>query len=333
MSVSSEIARIKVARNKIRDKLVAWGVAKATDNITILSQELAKQKKIESVAEKLSEGETYSIPKGYHDGNGTVTAPVVCRVLDVTGIGDYQFQFAKGIEGTKTLVLPNVENIGVGGFMTAREIETIDIGEKVKTIHPSAFNNCSDLTKLIFRGLWLAEGGGLLLNGTPIDNKVGYIYVPDKYLAQYKAAENWKARAYQIKPLSEIEGADVSAVTASAEDVISGKVFVASDCSVINGAMPKNGDVSGVIDTVNNTSVTIPKGYTTGGAVSLVGQFAGAVYPWKVIEDVNIADRQFANGTGLVGVRTAILPNVETIGTASFISAKELEIIDIGENG
>ena len=125
---------------------------------------------------------------------------------------------------------------------------------------------------------------------------------------------------------------DVSGVTASAEDVLSGKVFVASDGSIVNGAMPNNGDVSGEIDTLNNTSVTIPKGYTTGGTVSLVGQFAGAVFPWKVIEDVNIAERQFANGTGLVGVRTAILPNVETIGTAAFIASKELEIIDIGEN-
>jgi hypothetical protein len=37
---------------------------------------------------------------------------------------------------------------------------------------------------------------------TAIANKVGYIYVPDELIEQYKTATNWSVYASQIKPLS-----------------------------------------------------------------------------------------------------------------------------------
>lgn len=166
--------------------------------------------------------QTYvTIPAGYTTG-GTVTyigsddsgvmGYVTELTLNITDISDKQFENGKGLAETKTVRLPDVETIGTGGFISAPNIETIDIGENIATIHISAFNNCSSLKRLIFRGLWLAESGRLLLQNTPISKKLdgAYIYVPDIYLAQYKAAANWSYWAEsirdRIKPISDLEG-------------------------------------------------------------------------------------------------------------------------------
>ena len=369
MDIITEINRIKVARNKIRDKLVAWGVAKATDNITVLSQEFAKLKKHEGVSQKLFEGETYTILKGYHDGSGTVTAPVFCREIDMTDIADYQFKNGIGIEGAKTVILPNVETIGEGAFWYDSGVETIDIGESVKTIHYSAFNGCSNLKKLIFRGLWLAEEGRLVLGTTPIASKNGgYIYVPDEYLTQYKTAKDWIYWKDMIRPISDIEGGarlqpktevpgenqqivtpdegyyglsqvtiqpipadykDVSDIDIDPNCVLNGIQYV-DKTGYKTGSMQDIGSLDMVIDG-ENAYTTVAQGYTGGGVIRFNAPFSGAVYPWKTIDSVAVADRQFANGIGIEDVRTLVLPNVETIGTAAFISAQELEVIDIGD--
>lgn len=282
----------------------------------------------------LSDVTVEAIPNNYID-SADMTEEVT---LNITTVSDNQFRGTKCI---KELNLPYVEYIDGNAFGDS-DIETLDIGSNIQGISTTSLNGMTKLSTLIIRGK-PTKVTKLQLTFSLIWKGEGYIYVPDEYVEHFKTSVFTTTSpdpynivlADRVKKLSELksgDGVDVSGVTATADDVLLDKKFVTSDGELVLGKMANNGDVNGTIDTVNNTSVTIPKGYTTGGTVSLVGQFAGAVYPWKVIEDVNIADRQFANGTGLVGVRTAILPNVETIGTASFISAKELEIIDIGEN-
>ena len=54
------------------------------------------------------------------------------------------------------------------------------------------------------------------------------------------------------------------------EATAAGSIFMSSDCfeKVVSGSMANNGSTSGTISTKAGT-VTIPAGYTTGGAVSL----------------------------------------------------------------
>jgi hypothetical protein len=72
MSVSSEVTRIEADRNAIRSTLQAWGLAQATDNLDDLADALAAVVNRGAVAVELEEGETYTVPQGYHDGSGTV---------------------------------------------------------------------------------------------------------------------------------------------------------------------------------------------------------------------------------------------------------------------
>jgi hypothetical protein len=73
MSVSNEVTRIQAARNAIRNTLLAWGVAQADDSIDELAAALAALPNRGAVEEALEEGQTYTIPQGYHNGSGSVT--------------------------------------------------------------------------------------------------------------------------------------------------------------------------------------------------------------------------------------------------------------------
>ena len=73
MSVSNEVTRILAARNAIRNALLAWGVAQADDAIDEIAAALAALPNRGAVAEALEEGQTYTIPQGYHNGSGAVT--------------------------------------------------------------------------------------------------------------------------------------------------------------------------------------------------------------------------------------------------------------------
>lgn len=62
---------------------------------------------------------------------------------------------------------------------------------------------------------------------------------------------------------------NVTNVTATAGDVIAGKVFVDSTGAEVEGTMINNGAINETMDGLSVTSVAIPAGYTSGGTVSL----------------------------------------------------------------
>lgn len=62
---------------------------------------------------------------------------------------------------------------------------------------------------------------------------------------------------------------DVTGVTATAANVLTGSKFVNSSGTLTSGTMPNNGTLSSTIDGLETTSVSIPKGYTDGGTIAL----------------------------------------------------------------
>jgi hypothetical protein len=254
------------------------------------------------------------------------------KIIRDTVIAEKQFYQGVGLEGIKTVILPNVQTIGNLAFTSAYEIETIDIGADVTKIDPTAFNNCTKLKRLIFRGKFINKDDRLVLANTVISQKKegAYIYVPDEYLNQYKEADNWSYWAEEtrdrIKPISEMEtdGADVSGVTATADDVLAGKKIVTKDGELVSGTMPNKGAIAEVLG--EGETITIPKGYHNGeGTVT-----AASII--KTIDETEIADSEYYKGKGLKGVKILNLPNVENIGERAFYNATELETVDIGEN-
>lgn len=92
MSTATEITRIQSARNKIRTKLVALGLATSTAKIDALATAVDEIEDRGAVSAQVQEGSTYTIPKGYHNGSGTVSG--------VSGGGSYNLQ-SKSVTPTK----------------------------------------------------------------------------------------------------------------------------------------------------------------------------------------------------------------------------------------
>lgn len=92
MSVATQIARIQQDRNTIRTKLVELGMAQNTDDLDKLATAVDGIENRGAVSATVQEGDTYTIPKGYHNGSGTVSA--------VAGGNNYNLQ-SKSVTPTK----------------------------------------------------------------------------------------------------------------------------------------------------------------------------------------------------------------------------------------
>lgn len=182
MSVATYITAIESSRNIIRNKLIELGMAASSDKLDKLAEAIEGIVNQGAVNITVQEGDTYTIPRGYHNGNGTVSG--------VTGGGNYKLQ-AKTATPTK----------------------------KQQNIAP--------------------DSGFYGLSGVTV------AAIPETYQ-------------------------DVSSVTATAADVLTGKVFVTANGTVTTGEMVNNGAVNKTLD-VTTITYTIPKGFHSGsGKVQIV---------------------------------------------------------------
>lgn len=93
MSISTEIARIQSSRNTIRNKLVELGMVQSTAILDDCATAIDGIENRGAISATVQEGDTYTIPKGYHNGSGTVSG--------VSGGGNYNLQ-SKTVTPTKS---------------------------------------------------------------------------------------------------------------------------------------------------------------------------------------------------------------------------------------
>nr|DAQ08097.1 MAG TPA: hypothetical protein [Caudoviricetes sp.] len=290
MSTQTEITRLQTARNKLRTWLVGLGLAASTDKLDALTDKAAAIKNQGAVDANVKEGESYTIPAGYHNGSGTVKG--------VSGGGNYNLQ-AKSVTPTKEQqsVTPDQGYYGLSGVTVGA------IPENYQDVSATTAAPADVLANKVF-----IDADGVTQAGTMPDNgaveKVldattgnqEYTVPAGKHSGTGKVSvvlENKSATpaeaAQDITPtkgkvLGKVTvGAipdkykDVSGVTAGAADVLDGKFIVLADGSKVEGTMANNGAIAKTIDGLTQTSTDIPAGYTSGGTVSLTAAIETAL--------------------------------------------------------
>lgn len=283
MSTATEITRLQTARNTIRNKMVNLGLGTSTDLLDDLATEIDGITNRGAVSATVQEGDTYTIPAGYHNGSGTVSG--------VSGGGNYTLQ-SKSVTPTKAQQSVTADN----GYYGLSGVTVGAIPEAYQDVSSVTASAGDVLATKIF-----VESDGTVTTGTMTNNGAvsktldattgnqsytvpsGYhngsgtvsIVLETKSATPSTSSQNITPTSGKV--LSKVTvGAipsnykDTTNTDAVAGNVLSGKVFVNSTGEV-TGTMTNNGTVTQTLDaTTNNQSYTIPQGYHSGeGSVSI----------------------------------------------------------------
>lgn len=286
-NIATEIARIQTDRNKIRTKLVELGMAESTSNLDALATAIEGIENRGAVSASVQEGTTYTIPKGYHNGSGTVSG--------VSGGGNYSLQ-SKSVTPTKAQqnITPDSGYYGLSDVT----IEAI----------PSNYQDVSATTTTagdVLTGKVFTDASGKVTTGTMTNNGAvtqtlnatstsytipkGYHSGSGKVSITTETKTATPSKSQQtITPTSGkvLSSVTINAIpsdyitttdaTATASQILDGATAYVKG-SKVTGTMTNNGDTSNTIDGLTSTSVTIPAGYTTGGTISLTSDIEDAL--------------------------------------------------------
>lgn len=284
MSTATEISRLTDARNTIRDKLIDLGLATSTSKLDALATAIDGIANRGAVSAQVQEGDTYTIPAGYHNGSGTVSG--------VSGGGNYSLQ-SKTATPTK-----NQQSITPdSGYYGLSDVTVAPI--------PEAYQNVSSVTAAagdVLATKIIVDATGASITGTMTNNGAvsktldattsnqsytvpkGYhngsgkvqIVLENKTATPTTSSQDITPTSGKV--LSKVTVAaipsqyqDTTNVDAAAGDVLAGKVIV-TGTGEVTGTMADNGTVSKTLDaTTGNQSFTIAAGKHSGsGAVNIV---------------------------------------------------------------
>lgn len=287
MSISTELTRLQTARNKLRTKLIALGLVTATAKLDDCAAAVDGITNQGAVSATVQEGDTFTIPAGYHNGSGTVSG--------VAGGGNYKLQ-SKTVAPTKAqqAVTPD------SGYYGLSDVTVSAIPDAYQDVSSVTATAADTLTGKVF-----VTSDGTVTTGTMANNGAvtkaldaattsytipkGYhsgagkvsVTVETKEVTPTKAAQEIVPSTGKL--LSKVSVAAIPAVyvdtsdaDAAAANILDSKTAYVNGAKVV-GTMPNNGSVSASLDGLTTTSVTIPAGYTSGGTVSLTSDIEDAL--------------------------------------------------------
>lgn len=288
MSTQLEITRIQTARNKIRTKLVELGLVTSTAKIDKIADEIEKIDNQGAISATVQEGDTYTIPKGYHNGSGTVSG--------VSGGGNYTLQ-SKSVTPTKSQqnVTPD------SGFFGLSDVTVAAIPESYQDVS-SVTAEAGDVlsNKLFVNAAGEIKPGEMKENGTvtkKLDTTTKSYIIPEghhsglgtvsittetKSVTPTKTAQTVTPGVGNVLESVSVgaipaQYVDVSDSDVTAADVLETKYVYTADGTKVKGSIPVNGAINETMDGLTTTSVAIPAGYTTGGTVSLTDDIENAL--------------------------------------------------------
>lgn len=287
------ITALTTSRNTIRTKLVDLGLVPGTAKLSDCATAVDGIANNGAVDISVQEGESYTIPKGYHNGSGVVKG--------VAGGGNYTLQ-PKTVTPTKSQqsITPDQGYYGLSGVT-------------VKAI-PENFQDVSATTAaaadVLATKVFIAADGttttGTMSNNGAVSKTLdattgnqsytipaGYhngngkvtVVLEEKTATPTTSTQNITPTAGKV--LSKVTVSAIPAIygdateaDAVAANILSGKKAIVKANNVatmVEGTMTDNGTLTGSIDGLTTTSYTIPSGYTAGGTVSLTNDINEAL--------------------------------------------------------
>lgn len=287
MSIATYINSIESSRNTIRNKLVELGLVASTAKLDALAAAIEDIVNQGAVSVTVQEGSTYTIPKGYHNGSGTVSG--------VAGGGNYTLQ-SKTATPTK-----KQQNITPdSGYYGLSDVTVGAI--------PEAYQDVSSVTAAagdVLTGKVIVLADGTVTTGTMANNGAvsktldattitytipkGYhsgtgtvkIVLETKTVTPTKSAQEITPTTGKVLSKVTVEAipdnyVDTTDGDATAAEILDGKFAYANGVKV-EGTMPNNGAIAKTMDGLTTTSVDVPAGYTSGGTVSLTNDIEMAL--------------------------------------------------------
>lgn len=280
MSTQTEITRLQDARNKLRTKGVELGITTGTDKLDAIALAFEGIQNQGAVSAQVQEGDTYTIPAGYHNGSGTVSG--------VAGGGNYNLQSKTAIPSKKQQsITPD------SGFYGLSDVTVAPIPDNFQDISSTTATAPDVLATKTFVGADGVTTAGTMPNNGAVSKTLdtatksytvpaGYhsgagkveIVTETKTVTPTKSQQTVNATTGKVISGFTVEAIpgeyqDVTSVTAEAGHVLAGDVFVDATGKQVTGTMANNADVSATMDGLTVTSIAIPTGFTSGGTVSL----------------------------------------------------------------
>ena len=280
ITIEDKLLAIETSRNTIRAKLVELGLAESGAKLDALASVIEKMINRGAVSVQIKEGETYTIPEGWHNGSGTVSG--------VAGGGEYLLQPTRTVTPTKTQQNITPDN----GFYGLEGVTVLAI--------PSIYQDTSSVTATaadVLTGKVIVLADGTVKAGTMPENgavnktldavTVSYTIPAGKHSGTGKVTITLEEKS--VTPTKEAQTVtpadgkvigkvtvaaipdkyqDISGTTAVAAHVLDGDKFVNAFGAMDTGTMPNNGAVSGTVNGITATEVEVPAGYTSGGTVT-----------------------------------------------------------------
>ena len=288
MSTSNEITRLQTARNTIRAKLVELGLAASTAKLDALATAVDSIDNQGAVSASVQEGSTYTIPKGYHNGSGTVSG--------VAGGGNYTLQ-SKSVTPTKKqqAITPDSGYYGLSDVTVAAIPEAY---QDVSSVTAAASDVLAN--KVIVTADGTVTAGTMTNNGavtatvsaatTSYTIPKGYhsgsgkvsVTLEEKSVTPTKSAQTITPTSGKVLSKVSVAAIPAAYITTTDADAVAADLLDDKTAYVggakITGTMPNIGTVSASIDGLTTTSYTIAKGYHSGsGKVSLTSDIEDAL--------------------------------------------------------
>lgn len=287
------ITALTGSRNTIRTKLVDLGLVPGTAKLGDCATAVDGIANNGAVDISVQEGESYTIPKGYHNGAGVVKG--------VAGGGNYTLQ-QKTVTPTKSQqsITPDQGYYGLSG-VTVKAIP-----ENFQDVSATTATAVDVLATKVFIAADGTTTTGTMPNNGAVsktldattDNQsysiaAGYhngngkvtVVLEEKTATPTTATQNITPTAGKV--LSKVTVSAIPAIygdateaDAVAANILSGKKAIVNANNVatmVEGTMTDNGTLTGSIDGLTTTSYTIPSGYTAGGTVSLTNDINEAL--------------------------------------------------------